>query len=42
MCESSKHTEPGDVDVDIDIDPVYTEEPAYPENECEYYTAFYL
>ena len=42
MCESSKHAEPGDVDADVDIDPVYTEEPAYPENECEYYTVFYL
>ena len=42
MCESLKYAEPGDVDADVDIDPVYTEEPAYPENESEYYTVFYL
>ena len=42
MCESLKQAEPGDVNVDVDIDPVYSEDPVYPGNECEYYTAFYL
>ena len=40
MCESLKHAELGDVDVDVDVDLVYSEDPAYPENESEYYTAF--
>ena len=42
MCESSKYAEPGDVDVDVDIVSVYSEDPAYPENESEYYTTCYL
>ena len=42
MSECLKCAEFGDVDVDVDIDPVCSEDHAYPDNECEYYTAFYL
>ena len=42
MCEYSKYVELGDVDVDVDADLVCLEDFAYPENEYEYYTAFYL
>ena len=42
MSECSKNTELRNADADVDIDPVCSEDPAYPDNESEYYTAIYL
>ena len=25
---------------DVELDPVYSEDPTYPDSECEYYTVF--